>query len=161
MSNVWFTSDLHLGHKTAAYLRGFSSVEEHDAHILAKLQIVGKKDKLFVLGDVAWRPQSLMLLHDAPGIKELIFGNHDKLQIACYLKVFPKVHGFRRYKDFWLSHCPIHHQEIYRCTANIHGHIHNGSATKQPEDHRYFNVNIDMNDMDVVNFDTILENYDE
>ena len=157
MSSVWFTSYLHLGHKTAAYLRGFNSVEEHDGFILSQLQIVGKKDKLFILGDVAWNKQSLILLHGSPGVKELIFGNHDQLQIMEYLKVFQKVHGFRGYKDFWLSHCPIHHQEIYRKRANIHGHIHNGAPTKQPEDHRYINVNIDMNGMDIVNFDTILE----
>ena len=50
-------------------------------------------------------------------------------------------------------------QEIRRA-GNIHGHIHSiNEVTKQPEDQMYFNVNIDMNDMDIVNFDTILERF--
>ena len=159
MSNVWFSSDLHLGHRTMARLRGFNSPEEHDEHILSKLQVVGKKDKLFVLGDVAWKKEHLAQLKSTPGVKELIFGNHDKLHAREYLTIFQKLHGFRNYKNFWLSHCPILPQEIRRM-GNIHGHIHKtNTITTQPEDQRYFNVNIDMNDMNIVNFDTILERF--
>lgn len=157
-SNVWFVSDLHLGHGHAAKMRGFTSVEEHDAAIVANLQVVGRKDKLFILGDVVWNNNSLKLLSDIPGTKELIIGNHDTLTTKEYLKYFTKVHGFRKYKNFWLSHCPIHPQEIYRCTGNIHGHIHNGGATDNLG-HPYFNVNVDCNGMNPTNFSTILSSF--
>lgn len=156
LSNIWFTSDLHLGDDGAAKHRGFSNVVEHDWTIIANLHsVVGKKDKLFILGDVCRNNQSLKLLNEIPGIKELIIGNHDTLSTKEYLKYFTKVHGFRRYKGFWISHCPIHPQELFRCTGNIHGHIHNNAATKNIG-YPYFNVNTDVNNLCPVNYDTIV-----
>lgn len=154
LSNVWFTSDLHLGHEHAATMRGFDSVVEHDWTLIANLQIIGRKDKLFILGDAVWNNKSLKLLNEIPGTKELIIGNHDSLTTKEYLKYFTKVHGFRKYNNFWLSHCPIHPQEVFRCTGNIHGHIHNGGATKNLG-YPYFNVNTDCNNLNPVNLTTI------
>ena len=160
-SNVWFTSDLHLGHKGVAYHRGYTTVEYHDSEILNNFQkLIGKRDKLFILGDVAWNNQSLPLIGEIPGVKELIVGNHDTYTTKEYLKYFNKVHGFRGYKGFWLSHPPIHEQEIYRKRGNIHGHIHKGAHTK-PLPYPYFNVNVDFNDMKPVNLDTILDWFQE
>jgi calcineurin-like phosphoesterase family protein len=36
MSNIWFTSDLHLGHQKVSEIRGFDSVEAHDVAISEK-----------------------------------------------------------------------------------------------------------------------------
>jgi calcineurin-like phosphoesterase family protein len=59
-----------------------------------------------------------------------------------YLKYFEDVRGFLRYKQMWLSHCPIHPQELYRCKLNVHGHIHKN--TNSPElPLPYVNVNWD------------------
>ena len=160
-SNVWFTSDLHLGHEGVAKHRGFTCLEYHDDAILNNFQkLIGKRDKLFILGDVAWNNKSLPLIAEIPGVKELIVGNHDTLSTREYLKYFNKVHGFRGYKGFWLSHPPIHEQEIYRKRGNIHGHVHNGAHTP-PLPYPYFNVNVDFNDMKPVNFDTILDWFQE
>ena len=157
LSNIWFTSDTHLGHKSIAKHRGFSSIEEHDAAVVENMQVIGKRDKLFILGDVAWKRKDLYLLNEIPGTKELIIGNHDTLPTEEYLKYFNKVHGFRQYKHLWLSHCPIHPQEIYRCRGSVHGHLHNGAATKNIGGD-YFNVNLDYNDMKPVNF-TVIDEY--
>lgn len=160
MDNVWFTSDLHLGHPASAEIRGFYSVEEHDSTIIYNIKsLCGKKDKIFILGDVAWSQESIKLLNELPQTKELIIGNHDTMVTATYLKYFTKVHGFRQYKGFWLSHCPIHPQEIYRCTGNIHGHLHNGAATP-PLCLPYFNVNVDYNNYHPVNFSIIKAIYE-
>ncbi|NIP43115.1 MAG: hypothetical protein GWO28_10505, partial [candidate division Zixibacteria bacterium] len=130
LSNIWLASDLHLGHEGAAKHRGFDSISDHDEMIIDNFQsLICKRDKLFILGDVVWNNKSLKLLAEIPGTKELIIGNHDTLSTREYLKYFTKVHGFRGYKEFWLSHCPIHPQEIYRCRGNIHGHLHKGAAT--------------------------------
>lgn len=155
--NVWFTSDWHLGHNKVALLRGFNSVEEHDNHIISNInKAVGKRDKLFVLGDVAWKQSYLDKLS---GIicrnMELIIGNHDTLQTTEYLKYFTKVHGFRKYKDVWLSHCPIHPQEMYRCRTNVHGHLHRGAGTP-PLGFPYFNVNVDYNDYEPIGYSRIM-----
>lgn len=138
-----------------ARYRGFETVEEHDEHIITTLQnTIHKRDKLYILGDVSWKKPHLYMLLEVPGSKELIFGNHDYLPYQEYAKVFKKLHGFRDYKGWWLSHCPVISQEI-RGKGNIHGHIHSTGSTPQPEDKRYINVNIDMNDMKPVNFETI------
>lgn len=153
--SVWFTSDLHLGHANMAKLRGYDNCDEHDEFILSRLRFLKKRDKLFVLGDVAWKKEHLRLLNQINCYKELIFGNHDKLGWVEYAKVFQKLHGFRNYKDYWLSHCPVIPQEIRR-KGNIHGHIHiSNTRTTQPDDARYINVNIDMNDFHPVNFEDI------
>lgn len=153
---VWFTSDLHLGHAFAADARGME-LQEHDDLIIDNLKaVLNKKSKLFILGDVVWHHKHLPRLAELPGIKELIIGNHDTLSTREYLKYFNKVHGFRKYKNFWLSHCPIHPQEIYRCKGNVHGHIHRGAATN-PLYLPYFNVNVDFHNFQPVNFDTIVD----
>lgn len=80
MSVVRFTSDLHLGHEKVAGLRGFDSVRDHDAVILANWQrTVGPNDIVWVLGDITLgsRGQALAALYALPGRKRLILGNHD------------------------------------------------------------------------------------
>jgi calcineurin-like phosphoesterase family protein len=157
MSEIWFTSDLHLGHKLHATKRGFSSVEEHNHAVISKLySTVGKRDKLFIIGDLSLNRHYLNSLHSVPGTKELILGNHDKLHIREYLTFFNKVHGFRKYGTFWLSHCPIHPQEMVRVEGNIHGHIHSKAITNNLP-YPYFNVNMDFHNLYPVNFETIKE----
>ena len=161
-SDVWISSDWHLGHENIAKHRGFSSFEEHDDTVINNInKVVSKRSKLFVLGDVTINKRSLPILEriNCKNL-ELIFGNHDTAGIHEYLKYFTKVHGFRRYKNFWLSHCPVLSSEMYRCRGNIHAHIHNKSNSVQPP-LPHFNVNVDMNDMAPVNFTTILNTFEE
>jgi len=157
LENIWFTSDLHLGHNGISKHRKFSSDEEHDEVIIEQLnKYVKKRDKLFVLGDVAMKKTALSKLSRINGIKELIIGNHDTYPTSEYLKYFNKVHGFRKYKDLWLSHCPIHPQEMYRCKANVHGHIHYGTNSPLLE-LPYINANLDCNNYRPLNMEDIIE----
>jgi calcineurin-like phosphoesterase family protein len=53
-AKCWVVSDLHLGHKKEFIWgkRGYSSVEEHDRAVIAKInELVGPDDILFSLGD--------------------------------------------------------------------------------------------------------------
>jgi calcineurin-like phosphoesterase family protein len=59
-----------------------------------------------------------------------------------YRDLFTEIHGFLRYKNVWLSHVPIHPQEMYRCEANVHGHIHKNSESPELP-FPYINVNWD------------------
>jgi len=141
--SVGFTSDLHLGHALAAGKRGFATVEEHDQAVIETLaNQCTKRSVLWILGDVAMRPESLALLAKVPGRKRLVRGNHDRYAISEYLKYFEDVHGFLKYKQMWLSHCPIHPQEMHRVKLNVHGHIHADAATK-PLGRPYLCVNWD------------------
>lgn len=161
MRDVWFTSDLHLGQHALAERRGFSSVEEHDDTIIYNLQtLLTKRSKLFILGDVTWHHRYLSRIADIPGIKELIIGNHDGLSTAEYLKYFNKVHGFKKYENFWISHCPLHPQEMFRCIGNIHGHIHNGGATPDLG-YPYYNVNVDFRNYHPKSYDEIIQFFKE
>lgn len=142
---VFFTSDLHLGHKNVIeFCRPeFKNIDHHNEAIVERWNdTVHKRDKVFVLGDVAWGKESLALLGEMAGTKELIIGNHDQQRTEEYLKYFTKVHGLRRYKEFVLSHCPVHPTEMmYRWKYNLHGHIH--MKEKDIKDPRYFNVGVD------------------
>lgn len=50
--SVYFTSDMHLGHKSILkYRPQFSTIEEHDEAFFTELSKLTKRDVLFVLGD--------------------------------------------------------------------------------------------------------------
>lgn len=139
---VLFCSDLHLGHALAARNRGFNSIQAHDESIILALdKVCTKRTILWVLGDVAMSITSLHLLAEVPGKKILIRGNHDRFQFLVYTKYFDVVDGFVNYKGMWISHCPIHPQELFG-KINVHGHIHkNARSPELPLP--YFNVNWD------------------
>ncbi len=137
MSNVWFCSDLHLGHKKIEKFRHplISSNEENTARILNDWKtLVTKRDVVFVLGDFCFDKEVFDSL-DLPGFqKYLIRGNHDRFKTTDYLKFFNEVEGLFKYKNMWLSHCPVHPDEL-RDRPNVHGHVHFQSLP----DKRYFN----------------------
>jgi len=140
MSNVFFISDLHLGHKAIlqfAPSRGGTSVEEHDEWLMEQWNhVVQKRDVVWVLGDVAFTKEALPILRYMKGQKHLILGNHDRYPLDEYLKYFAVIRpGLWRYKRMWLSHCPIHPAEL-RGLPNVHGHVHNATL----DDPRYFNA---------------------
>ena len=147
MSQVYFISDLHLGHKNilnfAGSLRGFaSSPEEHDEVLVDRIaSSVNKRDMLFILGDVAMSLEGLSLLDRIKAKQKiLVRGNHDIFSEEDYRKYFDNILGLAKYKGMWLSHAPIHTQEL-RGKLNLHGHVHGNSITDMfgGYDKRYIN----------------------
>lgn len=128
MSIVRFIADLHLGHTNMALHRGFSSVEEHDEHIIAKWNsVVTKRDLTYILGDVTMEKSTpYPLLDRMNGRKKVVLGNHDlPKHVPDLLQHVEQVGALMRYKGIWMSHCPIHPMELdYRVQRIIHGHIH-------------------------------------
>lgn len=145
MSKKWIISDLHLGHKNilkySGQFRGGTTSEEHDAWLIDQINSKVKKgDLLYILGDVAFDEQSLDLVKKIKGMKILVRGNHDVLATQKYLEYFQQVYGLWKYKGtFWLSHAPIHPDELRGC-LNIHGHVHQNSI----KDSRYINACVEM-----------------
>lgn len=127
MSNVFFIADLHIGHnsitKYSGPIRGnTTTVDEHDEWLIEQWNSVVKpKDVVKVLGDAIFDKNKFHLFKRLRGTKHLVMGNHDKFPLAEYQKYFGHIHGFMKYKGFWLSHPPI---LGLRGFMNIHGHTH-------------------------------------
>ncbi len=130
MANVYFIGDLHFGHKNIAVFRKeFETELQHRRHLMDVWSgFITKRDVVYVMGDAAFTSEGLDSIDELPGRKILIRGNHDLLPTDAYLSVFEEVYGLLAYKGLWLSHAPIHPQELYGRT-NVHGHCHRGGPT--------------------------------
>ena len=139
MSAVFITSDWHLGHKNQCRFR----TEFNDYHEVAELlfenyrAVVKKRDIVWFLGDMLLSTEYLEQFRALPGDKRLILGNHctERVPFEEILKSFNKVYGLVSYKRAWLSHAPMHPDEL-RGKINIHGHTHYHCIN----DERYVNV---------------------
>ena len=151
---VFICSDTHFGHRNLILnKRGFNSVEEHDQLIIDKWNnIVHKKDKVFLLGDISMETHKYYhLLAKLNGLIHLIPGNHDSPQhIKHLLRYVDKISGTIKYKGYWLSHIPIHPYEL-QDKKNIHGHVHEKSL----DDYRYINVSMEVTNYTPINFEDI------
>ena len=147
MKQAFFIADLHLSHRNILKYsnkeRPFDTLEEHDQYIIDTInETVNKNDTLYILGDLAFGKDALNYVRQLKvQNKVLVLGNHDKYPMVYYNAVgFNKIYGMLRYKEFILTHAPIHPCQLEkRYSANIHGHLH----TYDVDDPRYFNVNID------------------
>lgn len=147
MTRVHFIADAHLGHENIAMFAGeYRPIQtsddntawicdfwnEHVSHKTAP----GKRDIVYCLGDMAFTEHHLELIGKLPGRKILIKGNHDDIiSTWAQSQVFEEIYGLYRYKNWWLSHAPIHPEEL-RGKPNIHGHVHHNTLA----DPRYFNI---------------------
>ncbi len=132
---TYFTSDLHIGHRLVAGIRGFRivdpevpesnivDVEAHDWAVARAWSVVRDEDIIWVLGDLCvsmktW-PRALDLLSSLPGRKRLVCGNHDPVSSIHReawryqkeaLRVFESVHDYAKIrmgqKTVLLSHYP-------------------------------------------------------
>lgn len=138
MSNIWFASDFHLGHRNIHKMRPeFASAIENDDKLCARwADLVTKRDIVYCLGDMAFDELALTRMLDLPGRKILVKGNHDVTVDGFELAIYDKILGLEKYKKMWLSHAPIHPAEL-RGKVNVHGHVHNATI---PGDPRYFNI---------------------
>ena len=152
---VWYTSDLHLGHRFVSELRGYATTEEHNAEIFSEWnRIVHADDVVFVLGDVALGSvrDGLAALAEMPGRKRLIAGNHDRCHpghreahkwTEVYAHTFEFVAPFHRRRvegyNFLMSHYPYvvdrggePRDMQYRLPdlglPLLHGHTHSGGV---------------------------------
>lgn len=156
MCTVRFIADYHFGHETCATkFRGFKNAFEMNEHIVNEHnKIVRKKDLTYILGDITMETDKwYFYLDQMNGRKKVILGNHDKMKnIPELLKYVEEVGAIVKYKDIFLTHVPVHPQELeYRVSKNIHGHLHEYNVTKSiiegtrntldnEKDERYFNV---------------------
>ena len=120
MPQIWLTSDTHFGHELLSTIRGFDSVEQHDAAIVRTWnKQIRAEDTVYHVGDV-FLGQPTIDLSELNGTIHLITGNHDKVhpghrvpdaeRFTEYLRVFATIQQFARirYKgtEFIVSHYP-------------------------------------------------------
>jgi calcineurin-like phosphoesterase family protein len=125
---------LHLGHEWMAKWRGFESSEQHDEHLIKCWNsVVGKKDLVYILGDVTMESNKhYYLLDKLKGRKTIVLGNHDLPKHVSYLlNHVENVAGMVDYKGNVLTHAPIHPNEVHFCRYNIHAHIHHQSKLEE------------------------------
>lgn len=152
MSKVFFIADTHFGHRSICkYRPEFKTLQEHDEFIIANWNKVVTKAKyiVWVLGDMCIKNKLYdmdKIINRLNGTIQLITGNHCHLPYYDNNRVRIR-NGLTKKYGFWLSHCPIHPNEL-RGKQNIHGHVHN----KTIDDKRYINVcadNINYTPMDL------------
>ena len=142
MSCVWLCSDWHLGHQgiSQKFRKEFDTDQDHDQFFLDAYYKAGvkKRDIIFMLGDMVITQSGFDIIEQLHGDKRIILGNHD-LERGCKLddfqQHFTQIHGALKYKEFWMTHIPIHPNELYG-KKNLHGHVHNKSV----DDDRYINL---------------------
>jgi calcineurin-like phosphoesterase family protein len=131
--SVYFCSDLHLGHLNIAKFRSFVSSREENTRLIEELwnKRITKNDVVYCLGDAAFDYGSLQRMGNWKGRKILIKGNHDDLvSTVDQLNVFEEIYGILKYKAMWLTHCPIHFDEMRGRKGNLYGHTHNHHITQ-------------------------------
>ncbi len=161
---VYTISDTHFEHNNILkYRTQFTSIQEHDEFILDNiLTVCGKRDSLYMLGDVALGKNSFRFVQAIAERVEylhIVLGNHCDERAGSptardYLTVCKNVYGIRRYKGAWLTHAPMHPDEL-RGKINVHGHVHGNTLA----DDRYVNVSCENVAYKPVNFADIFEGW--
>lgn len=149
MSNTWFTSDLHLGHKNIGKFRTcipqeFLDAANGDGTLANELwirhwweKLVNKRDTVHCLGDNAFTEDGVDVICSLPGKKIAYGGNHDDLPLTSYMRAFDNIRGCVKLRKGrgWLSHFPTHPDELRGHFSN-HGHTH----FHEISDFRYINL---------------------
>ena len=129
---IWFTSDLHLGHRAAIGMCGrpFETVEEMNETLINNFnQCVKKDDTVYILGDISHRTPVVevnQLISRLNGKKILCKGNHDKNYDQ---ELFEGMYDFLEVNldgtNVSLMHYPMMSWPKSRYgSLHLHGHIH-------------------------------------
>lgn len=142
---ILFATDLHLGHenihkfrcKSKGFFRDFSDEKEHREWIESEIcPRLTKRTILYLLGDICISDGSVDYIKKWPGKRILIKGNHDIESTKRLMEAFDEIFGLHKYKNMWLSHAPVHPNEI-RGRPNLHGHVHYATINYPDRDLTY------------------------
>lgn len=137
---LWYITDTHFQHSNILTFKkpdgslirpGFSSIEEHDEHIIEEWnKVVKPSDHIYHLGDVTFNQKAFhAIMPRLRGVKRLLLGNHDNFKMGVYSKYFGKVQSMGTHDKLLFTHLPVHPSSVSeRWRANVHGHIHASPA---------------------------------
>lgn len=168
MSDVWFTSDTHYGHRNIILHsnRPFQFTEEMDRAMIDNWnEVVKPGDRVYHLGDFSFHKpdKTLKIFQELKGNKYLIKGNHDS-DIEKVCKDFIWVKDTETIKVgeqlIFMSHYAhrVWNRSHYGCW-NLHGHSH-GSLPRLPG-YKQLDVGVDCWGFRPVNFDELVPIMDQ
>lgn len=148
--NVFFTSDLHFGHKNIIKYcnRPYSDLNEMEESIIRQWNnYVPEDSDVFILGDVAFslsKTKIAEILNKCNGRKHLILGNHDRLKslpLDCFVHISTQdqiviksvdEEGNNTFTTCVLSHYPLMRWAgCSRGVFSLHGHEHGNIPNKE------------------------------
>lgn len=163
---TFITSDHHFGHTNIIKLcnRPFSSIEEMDAEMVRRWNLlVDKDDLVYHLGDLFWTEKAAKeILPQLNGVIHLILGNHDKNWKRVYSRLhFPNliVHPeqileIKTPLRAVLCHYPLlSWNGVFYKIKHFHGHTHRGC----PGEGLRYNVSVENTDYFPVNLESFME----
>lgn len=175
---IYFTSDLHFGHKNVIQWRPqFATIEEMDEALIANWnETVHKDDTVIILGDLFFRNQrpAEEYLERLKGKKILIRGNHDAYwlrhwdseKINRYFEGVHDLYGIKRDRNkLRFCHFPmVSWESSRRGSILVCGHIHGQSSGYEFEMFKKIpaalNAGVDINGFRPVRFSELVENND-
>lgn len=152
---IWVYSDPHAYHTNICKFTNYDgtpvrpwddAIEMTEDLISFYNELVDDGDRVYILGDVAFKPQSVRrFVGRLKGRKVLIPGNHDPKRMSKYIDLFDDIRGYVQRDGWIMSHIPIHPHCMGRWKVNIHGHLHNNQVMKEKMDgeridERYYNA---------------------
>jgi calcineurin-like phosphoesterase family protein len=160
---LWFTADLHFGHKniityeTARSI--YKTVEEMDEAIVNNWNnLVHPNDTVYLLGDVSMcgTPRTLELLTALQGHIHLIKGNHDSRMKGSCKSRFESIHDYMELKInkqlIVLCHYPFATwRNSHHGSWHLHGHSHGSS----PRIGKRLDVGVDPQHMAPITIDEV------
>lgn len=132
----YFISDQHFNHQLAADQRGYHSVAEMNADLIASWNAVVKKpkDEVYILGDFSFRGTAQdvnTILRQLRGKKYLVRGNHDEylndpaFDQSAFVWVKDYYEFRYQHRLYCMSHYPIlEWNQYYKGGISLHGHVH-------------------------------------
>ena len=176
MSNIWFTSDLHMNH-TQEFLygpRGFSNEKEMNEAIVERWNSVVKtEDIVWNLGDIAMNDiaGAIPYLNMLNGTQYWLLGNHDtnnkveRILRSCWKISVPaltyanleKIGGM----SIYMRHYPtltanFDEKHFSRHVIALHGHVHSKTNWIIPTNPFLYHIGMDSHNCTPVNLDEIL-----
>jgi calcineurin-like phosphoesterase family protein len=164
---IYFTSDLHLGHKNIIKYcnRPFKDEKEMDDVLISNWNsVVEKDDFVYILGDFTKICKSAIIndyLIKLNGKKILIFGNHDEfikknIQLFDFYEVCDYKELIINSKEIVLFHYPIFDWKNKKNGAIcLHGHVH-GKTQDVCNIFGLFDVGVDANNFYPVSLENLL-----
>lgn len=165
---VYFTSDLHLGHRGIIEMqnRPFENVEEMNRTLLHNYNaVVQKNDTVYLLGDICHHmlvEQANEFIGKMNGKKILIRGNHDKIYEES---LFDEIIDFKTMSLYGIYFALMHYPMLSWPKKNsgciqLHGHIHSHeeyNLQNRKDGIRRYDVGVDANHYCPVSVKQIIE----
>lgn len=129
---IWFTSDLHLGHRAAINMcaRPFETVDEMNETLIHNYNsCIKKNDTVYILGDIAHKipaQEANQIIARLNGKKILCKGNHDK---DYDVELFEGIYDFLEIAVYGINVSLMHYPMMewpksFHGSLHLHGHIH-------------------------------------